>query len=70
MTVEEFEALKCGDCIREESSGEVSMINQVRLPGFYAVVRVDPKTFDRVSNQLHSLRSGEGFALVQKKAVR
>jgi len=70
MTAEEFDALKCGDCLRNESTDETFMVNQVRSPGFYATVRVDPKTFDRLSNQLSALRSPAGLTLVQKKAAR
>lgn len=70
MTAEEFEALKCGDVVRNQAGEEVFMINQVRMPGYYAIVRVDPKTFERLNNILSVLSSGEGVALVQKKAVR
>ena len=70
MTAEEFETLKCGDCVRDGASDEVFMINQVRIPGYYAAVRVDPATLDRLSNELKVLASGEGRSLVPRKGIR
>lgn len=70
MTAAEFESLKCGDCVRNTSTEEVFMVNQVRSPGFYAVVRIDPKTGDKLVHQLHPLRSAEGLTLYSRKLVR
>jgi hypothetical protein len=70
MTAEEFDALKCGDCVRNESTGDAFMVNQVRAPGFYSVVRVDAETFERLGNQQSVMRSSEGLTLAHKKAAR
>jgi 2-keto-3-deoxy-galactonokinase len=70
MTAEEFESLKCGDCVRNDATEEVFMVNQVRAPGFYAVFRIDAKTTERITNQLFPLRSAEGLSPHSKKPVR
>lgn len=70
MTDEEFESLKCGDCVRDDASAEVFMVNQVRVPGYYAVVRVDPVTFARANNVLSVLTTGAGRTIVHRKGIR
>jgi hypothetical protein len=70
MTSEEFEALQCGDSVREDATGDVYLINQVRQPGFYAAVLWDAAKMERVNNRLHALHSGDGLSLVAKKPLR
>ena len=67
MKAEEFEALKAGDLLKNDSTGEVYVINQVRMPGFYVVVRVDPVTFERLDTRTFATTGGEGLTKVERK---
>jgi hypothetical protein len=67
LTEEQFDGLKCGDVLVNEAADKAYFINQVRLPGFYVVAAVDPKTYERTERTYSILRSGKGFALAPKK---
>ena len=70
MTAVEFEALRCGDHVRRDASGDVLFVNQVRNSGYYIVTRVDPNTLARVDGLMHVLNESEGLTLLPRKASR
>ena len=70
MTGEDFEKLERGDVVKNESTGECFLIDQVRLAAFYVAVRCDEKSLEPLNMVKFALRSGENLVLQKKASTR
>jgi hypothetical protein len=69
VTGPEFEQLGAGDVVKNESTNELYLIDQVRLSAFYVAVRCDEK-FEPLGLQKFALRSADNLVLHKKATDR